>query len=229
MASKSTSPASLPPPSLDIETLRERILTGGSGAANPRGTLTKVASRFAEFARTLSDGDGTSSSSAAEALLTELSLHELEVRKLVMSAQASDRNSARYDAALSRTEGSLASVRADIERLTGDLAKERRTKRNREEYDALARMGNDAHPPMRETRVELERVEAEIEAVRDDVRRARSELLVREKQMRAFLQCLGDLRASLGEEELRKEVGGEDGVATGEEGGGKKRKRQVVS
>ena len=90
-------------------------------------------------------------------------------------------------------------------------------------------MGNDAHPPMRETRVELERVEAEIEAVRDDVRRARSELLVREKQMRAFLQCLGDLRASLGEEELRKEVGGEDGVATGEEGGGKKRKRQVVS
>ena len=50
---------------------------------------------------------------------------------------------------------------------------------------------------------------------------------MREKQMRAFLQCLGDLRASLGEEELRKEVGGEDGS---EEGGGKKkRKRQVVS
>jgi len=39
-------------------------------------------------------------------------------------------------------------------------------------------MGNDAHPPMRETRVELERVEAEIEAFREDVRRARSELLV---------------------------------------------------
>jgi len=31
---------------------------------------------------------------------------------------------------------------------------------------------------MRETRVELERVEAEIEAFREDVRRARSELLV---------------------------------------------------
>jgi len=222
----SNAASSLPPPSLDIETLRERILTGGSGAANPRGTLTKVAGRFAEFARSLSDdGGGASSSSAAEALRTELSLHELEVRKLVMSARASDRNSARYDAALSRTEGSLASVQADIEALTGALARERRTKRNREEYDALARMGNDAHPPVRETRAELERVEAEIQAVRGDVRRARNELLVREKQMRAFLQCLGDLRASLGEEELRKEVAGEGGAAAGD-GGGKKRKRQ---
>ena len=220
MASNAAPP--LPPPSLDIETLRERILTGGSGAANPRGTLTKVAGRLADFVRSLSDGDGASSSSSAEALRTELSLHELEVRKMVMSARASDRNAARYDAALSRTEGSLASVQADIEELAGELAGERLTKRNREEYDALARMGNDAHPPMRETRAELERVEAEIEAVRDDVRRARNELLVREKQMRAFLQCLGDLRTSLGEEELRK-VAGEGGTAAGD--GGKKRKR----
>ena len=46
-----------------------------------------------------------------------------------------------------------------------------------------------------------------------------SELLVREKQMRAFLQV-----PRRSQEEVRKVVGREDGVATGEEGGGKKRK-----
>ena len=60
---------------------------------------------------------------------------------------------------------------------------------------------------------------AEIEAVGDDVRREMSELLVREKQMRAFLQV-----PRRSQEEVRKVVGREDGVATGEEGGGKKRK-----
>ena len=47
--------------------------------------------------------------------------------------------------------------------------------------------------------------------------------------MRAFLQVPRSLRTSLGEEEVRKEVGGENGASTGDEGGGKKRKRQVVS
>mmetsp|Transcript_4600 Transcript_4600/g.8243 ORF Transcript_4600/g.8243 Transcript_4600/m.8243 type:complete len:254 (-) Transcript_4600:485-1246(-) len=213
MTSSSSLNTTAPPPSLSNETLRERILTGG-GTGNARGSLTKVASRYAHFVHSLAlahhddndeNANHASSSAAATALQTELLLHDLEIRKLILSSKASDGNSSRYSSTLSQMQTALATTQSDIESLTSTLANERRVKRHREEYDALAKMGNDQHPPIRTTQKELERVQREIESVEEEVREARWELTARERQMRLFMASLGDLKSTLREEELKEE------------------------
>ncbi|KAL3817269.1 hypothetical protein ACHAXA_007123 [Cyclostephanos tholiformis] len=248
---------------LSHETLRERILTGGGGSVTARGSLSKVASRYAEFLNSLLPRDDDSGSGggagarggppaaaveAARALETELRLHDLEVRKSALSYRAHEANSSRCASAVSSLEGELSSMKDDVERLRMELVRERATRRRREEYDALARIGNssgrddrgDHHPsngggsssslppPARTTKIELENVSREMAKVEGEVARARWELTVREKQIRVVMASLADLGAALGEEETRKRTttmvgslgGNDDDDACDEKGAG---------
>lgn len=157
----------LPPPTVALshETLRERILTGGGGGAvSARGSLAKVASRYAELVHLLKDESSPTSSSATSTIYTppmtkttttttnidvakrafdtELRLYDLEVRKLALSARASNVNSALSARTQSQLESTLLCVRQEVTRLTDQLSQERASKRRREEYDTLAKLGS---------------------------------------------------------------------------------------
>ena len=195
------------------DTLRERILTGGGGAVPPRGSLAKVAGRYADFLRSLRqrpprEGDvgedagapaASPAAATARALETELRLYDLEVRKSALSYRARNDDSSRCASALKSLGGRLSSVRSEVDGLRGELVRERAARRRREEYDALARMGTSSAgggddtavvgggsslPPVRATRMELEDVRREMARVEGEMERARWELTVRERQLR---------------------------------------------
>ena len=172
MAPTTASPPRHPllPPStvaLSHETLRERILTGGGaggGTVSARGSLAKVASRYAELVHLLKDESSHTSSSATATIYTppmtktttmttnidvakrafdtELRLYDLEVRKLALSARASYVNSAMSARTQSQLKSTLLCVRQEVTRLTDQLSQERASKRRREEYDTLAKLGS---------------------------------------------------------------------------------------
>lgn len=242
---------------LDNATLRERILT--SGAGNARGSLTKVASQYRDFIhqvmRTRSDAandDDTNNnnlSTAADNLKTELLLHDLEVRKLILSSQAYAGNSSTYNSTLKNMQSSLSTIQNDIESLATTLLQQRQIHSKRKEYNALAKISNEKHPPIHKTRCELDKVTEQIEQVQSEVEVATAKLHLREKQLRTLMSCLGDLKASLNEEELvkRETVVGSGGdndekkksdekmegeiaaAGRGVGGGGTKRKRDDTS
>ena len=147
------------------DTLRERILTGGGGVVPARGSLAKVAGRYAEFLRSLRqrpprEGDGVGNgdvgedagvpaaappaAAAARALETELRLYDLEVRKSALTYRARNDDSSRCASALKSLEVRLSHVRSEVDDLRGELVRERDARRRREEYDALARMGTSS-------------------------------------------------------------------------------------
>lgn len=207
---------------LDNATLRERILT--SGAGNARGSLTKVASQYREFIHQLmrtksGDTDGTdkdddgannSLADAAATLKTELLLHDLEIRKSILSSQAYSGNSSTYTNTLSQMQSSLTSIQQEIETLTSTLTQQRQVHSRRKEYNALAKIANDKHPPIHKTSAELQEVTKQIQLVEKEVGEASEKLKVREKQLRALMSCLGDLKASLNEEEIVKKTDDEE-------------------
>jgi len=221
------------PPSLSNETLRERILTGG-GTGATRGSLTKVATRYSEFLQSLSsastdgsydDNDTNTATiqSAAAALETELSLHDLEIRKLLLSSQASDYNSSQYTQTLHDMQNTLKTTQADIQSLTSTLVTERQIKSNRAEYNALAKLANDQKlNPVRITQNELNQIEEEINIVQKEVKDVQNELCVKEKLMRCFMSSLGDLTSMLKEEEIRKKKSVMEGSSSSKSDEGKK-------
>jgi len=207
------------PSSLSNETLRERILTGG-GTGATRGSLTKVATRYSEFLQSLSSSASNSTDdntkatiqSAAAALETELSLHDLEIRKLLLSSQAFDYNSSQYTQTLHNMQNTLKSTQLDIQSLTSTLITERQIKSNRAEYNTLAKLANDQKlNPVRITQNELNQIEEEINIVQKEVKDVQYELCVKEKLMRCFMSSLGDLTTMLKEEEIRKKKSAMEG------------------
>eukprot|EP00986_Skeletonema_menzelii_P002766 scaffold790_cov149-Skeletonema_menzelii.AAC.11 len=223
-------------------TLRERILT--SGAGNARGSLTKVASQYREFIHQLmrtksssngSDDNGANNNLAAAAatLKTELLLHDLEIRKATLSSQAYSGNSSTYTTTLSQMQSSLSSIQQEIETLSSTLIQQRQIHSRRKEYNALAKIANEQHPPIHKTNAELEEVKEQILLVEREVGEATEKLKVREKQLRTLMSCLGDLKASLNEEGIVKKTDeDEEGCVAEEEAEAppaKKRKRDDTS
>jgi hypothetical protein len=204
--STSAPPSATPPVALTNETLRQRILIGGSkpDAAPPRGTLAKAASRFRDVTAALRADDAPTVVDATAALRNDLALHDLEMRKLFLSARAYDAASSKSRASLSTMTSRQTSIQNDIESLTVELNHQKRIRRNREEYNTLAKMINVAHPAAAKTREDLKIVQEEIDRTKLEVERAQWEISVKERQVRAFMASLGDLREILRDEDWRK-------------------------
>eukprot|EP00956_Cyclotella_meneghiniana_P032338 scaffold88416_cov54-Cyclotella_meneghiniana.AAC.2 len=238
MTSDKSSPTALPPATLTNETLRQRILIGGSkpDAAPPRGTLAKAASRFRELSSALQSADTNGVEDATTALRSELALHDLEMRKLFLSAKAYDAAASQSRASLSTMTSSRTSIQSDIETLTAELNHQKRIKRNREEYNTLAKMMNSSHPAATKTRMDLKAVQEEIARTKEEVERAKWEVSVKEKQIRVVMTSLGDLREVLRDEDWRKRRSdealstvadakdGEDGCVADDDEGNKRTK-----
>lgn len=200
-------------PTLTNDTIRQRILIGGSQplAASHRG-LAKAACHFHHLTTALQSDTSDEVEVAATALRSELALHDLEMRKLFLTTRAYDAASSKSKASLSTMTSSQTSIQSDIETLTAALNHEKKIRKNREEYNTLAKMINASHPPAKKTREDLKRVQEEISRTTEEVERAQWEIGIREKQVRLFMTSLGDLREVLRDEDWRKEA-----VATSDE------------
>ena len=95
---------------------------------------------------------------------------------------------------------------------------------------------NDKLPPIHTSQIELSRIQNEINTVQQEVQGALLELHVREKQMRVFMACLGDLKSTLKEEDVKKQssvsvsnTSKKEGKLAVDEVKGTKRKRDDVA
>ena len=93
---------------------------------------------------------------------------------------------------------------------------------------------NDKLPPIHTSQIELSRIQNEINTVQQEVQGALLELHVREKQMRVFMACLGDLKSTLKEEDVKKQSSvsnnsKKEGKLAVDEVKGTKRKRDDVA
>ena len=77
---------------------------------------------------------------------------------------------------------------------------------------------NDKLPPIHTSQIELSRIQNEINTVQQEVQGALLELHVREKQMRVFMACLGDLKSTLKEEDVKKQSSVSVGTNSKKEG-----------
>jgi hypothetical protein len=143
----------MPPPTVALshETLRERILTtgGGGGTVPARGSLAKVASRYAELVQSIAAASTTTTTMtknnidvAKRAFDIELRLYDIEVRKLALAARAANVNSTMSVKTQGQLENTLHGAQREVASLTEQLSQERASKRRREEYDTLAKLGS---------------------------------------------------------------------------------------
>jgi len=184
------------PPPLDNDAMQERLLMH-------KGSLTRCVSRYREFAEqvlvpplTEKCMDFSSIDSTADDLIRDLKRHDIEMRKLTLSANAANDQLIFYSSTTESTLSSISKINGEINKLKLSLSHEKMVKKNREEYEALAKMASP-FPARRETEEKLKLIQVEMDDVSRREESAIKELEVREKQFQLFVQSLFDLKSSL--------------------------------
>jgi uncharacterized small protein (DUF1192 family) len=157
--------------------------------------------------------------SASNQLTREIKLHDLEMKKMALGAQAAQAELSYYDSIGEKTQNSIANVREEIEKLRADLAQETKVRKNREEYEALAKMASDREPS-RDTKRKLEVIHSEMEKIRNDTDKRQRKLDVKGKQFHLLSQCIADLKNGLEEDKIRAQVEKAAKQNVSSEGGG---------
>jgi len=202
------------------EILHRRMVTReGGGVEIQCGTLSKAASQFQKFVRhalSLSENGTNNKVVSTEetekivaSLKRELLLHGIEMSKMKFISRSVDTELREYDRLQQEMEESISRNRSDIESLHNQLKHEKLVRRNREEYEAMAKLAT-VHPPRRETNFKLEAIRKKITDIREEEKKLDKYLEIREKQFQLLLQSIFDLKSTLSEEDKDEQIQGEE-------------------
>ena len=177
-----------------------------------RGSLSKCAIRLRDFFKAtkaveFSRNEETVSALklSANHLAREIRLHELDMKKMALGVQAAEAELLYYDDIEEDTQKTISAIRDEIESLRSSLVNETKIRKNREEYEALAKMASE-RPSSRKTKRKIEEIEAEMGDIHKDIAQVQKKLDVKEKQFLLLVRSVADLKNGLGEDEEREKV-----------------------
>lgn len=238
-------PPNKPISTIDNSVYIERLITKeGQMLVPQRGTLSKCAIRYRDFLyeiqqlllSTAGNNDPTEEVEEKERqiittttmdkinkikkeLIAELKLHNLEMAKIALSSKAKRSELQHYDKTSLDTHGSIVKIKREIGALKDKLEYERKVRKNREEYEELAKMASKREAAF-VTKRKLERVYSDIQDLEGKEEVADGMIEMRRKQFRGLMQNIFDLKNSLEEDEARKDLEKElDGTCSGVGGG----------
>ena len=202
----------------EMDVLRKRLITKECGCdIFERGHLSSCVSRFREYAHSalLSDNKNIKKRQHSqpeiaqelkkmkERLRRELMLHKIEMKKLDLMDKTADIELRDYKASIVEVNQSIDKLKHDIETMKQTHATEKRVRRNREQYEFLAKEANK-HPLCAETQNKLEKLQVEINMVVEDDNKINRDLKIKEKQTHLLMQSIFDLKTTLIEEKKDK-------------------------
>eukprot|EP00557_Chaetoceros_sp_GSL56_P001110 CAMPEP_0176487744 /NCGR_PEP_ID=MMETSP0200_2-20121128/6309_1 /TAXON_ID=947934 /ORGANISM="Chaetoceros sp., Strain GSL56" /LENGTH=208 /DNA_ID=CAMNT_0017884621 /DNA_START=76 /DNA_END=702 /DNA_ORIENTATION=+ len=197
---------------IDIEVLKERFITKeGQHLVATRGSLSKCAIRLLEFSKAVHDHQQNSIDeksidsikTIANDLIREIKLHDLEMKKLAMGAQAMEAEISHYQSISEKTRSSIENSRQDVEKLKVELERESKVRKNRQEYEELAKMTSERAPSRFSKRKLLEENE-EIEKIRLEQEKIKRKLAMKGKQFHLLMQTIEDLKRDVDEDTTSK-------------------------
>lgn len=227
---KSESTTNVKPLAVDNDIFRQRLLTKEGGDIAGRGQLSDCVTRFRSYTHqawqtfssqneptlpTVTDSNEEDRSKSGkrkmfhqlksinETLKNDLMLHRLEMKKMALMAKTAEVELQDYEKVRMQVNDSIGKLRSEIDGLNQLHTMEKRVRRNREQYELLAKEANQ-RPPCGDTESKLAKLNEEIKAVREEDNKVTRELKLKEKQTQLLMQSIFDLKSTLVEDENEK-------------------------
>jgi Tho complex subunit 7 len=188
-------------PALSNDTIQKRLLTGASTKGGARGSLTRCVAKLGSLhARLNTPGGSTDQEIQAikEELKREVRLFQVEMRKwviMIQSAQQELRDATAQERAMATA---VEAKQNEIQDLRDQAVKVARTRICWQEYETLAKLARQ-RSPRRVLQAKMEKANADLEKTKRQLYETAAESKVREKQFHLLIQCMLDLKRSLGE------------------------------
>jgi hypothetical protein len=184
--------------------LQERLLTGLGVPGGARGSLTKLASSVF-LAVGSGSGSGNVSAATKAAALRDVRLHQLEMTKLLLTVQRTDRDLAA--ARQEKTHDTSKDGRPSVSDLKRQLQNVRQCCAAEREYEAVASVVLQKHVRSKKSLSrEIAKLKKELAGKRKQLAAAKATVQLRTAQFHLLQRSLHDMQQSLqGEEPFDKE------------------------
>ena len=138
-------------------------------------------------------------------VINALKLHDLEMRKVALGCKATVSELQYYEVIAKETNESILQIKREIETLREKLNHEKKVRKNREEYEGLAKQASKRSPAL-VTKRKLKQVHSDIKELEMKRRKTNERIEMRRKQFQGLMQSIFDLKNSLDEDDARKEI-----------------------
>jgi len=176
--------------------IRQRLI-----AKEPTLKLKKITQKFLNFASSQSSDECTK---IYHELLGMLLQFQFNVSKDQIVANTSEREIDYYDKLYQERTRDIERVKTEIAQLKIELDKEKQIRKNKEEYESLAKIIND-YPTRSETEKEISELKRGLEALEDESSSLNTKIELRSKQFQLFLHAVQELQTELQEEQEAEE------------------------
>ncbi|KAJ8678971.1 hypothetical protein QAD02_014758 [Eretmocerus hayati] len=176
----------------DEEVIRRRLLIDGDGIGDDR-RLNVLLKSFIKWVNN-PDVDHI----LHERMIAQLAQCEFAQRKSRLVSSMSDQELKNYEDLSSQIDVEIEEAKKSIERTKLDLQDAKRVRKNRIEYDVLAKVINE-QPDRRETDIKLATLQTELGKLKEKSQHLEEKLEMRRKQFHVLISSIHSLQAMLDE------------------------------
>ncbi|XP_018967786.2 THO complex subunit 7 homolog [Cyprinus carpio] len=181
----------------DDEVIRKRLLIDGDGAGDDRriNVLMKSFTKWCHSSFSPEEGF-----SQYQRMVTSLAQCEFSMGKTLLVYDMNLKEMENYEAIYADIEKSITSAHEKIAECKKEIQRAKRIRKNRQEYDALARVIKQ-HPDRHETLKQLEALDKELQELSHIKENVEDKLELRKKQFHVLLTTIQELQQTLENDE----------------------------
>uniref|UniRef100_A0A8C1VWK2 THO complex 7 n=2 Tax=Cyprinus carpio TaxID=7962 RepID=A0A8C1VWK2_CYPCA len=181
----------------DDEVIRKRLLIDGDGAGDDRriNVLMKSFTKWCHSSFSPEEGF-----SQYQRMVTSLAQCEFSMGKTLLVYDMNLKEMENYEAIYADIEKSITSAHEKIAECKKEIQRAKRIRKNRQEYDALARVIKQ-HPDRHETLKQLEALDKELQQLSHIKENVEDKLELRKKQFHVLLTTIQELQQTLENDE----------------------------
>jgi len=179
------------------EVMKMRLLVDGDGTGDDR-RLNLLLKTFIKWCN--ADEEVSSSEQTYQRMLTQLANVEWNMTKSRLAADMNEAELRNYEGLHEKVEEGIVSGREDIDSTKTDLVEAKRIRKNRMEYDALAKV-IQTHPDRETSGARLETVQAELTSLKEREQALEDKLDMRKKQFHVLVSTIHQLQSLLDADE----------------------------
>ncbi|EDO43898.1 predicted protein [Nematostella vectensis] len=178
----------------DDEVIRKRLLIDGEGVGDDR-RITTLMKTFVKWCNSTDDDNDAS----YQKLLAQLAQCEFAMGKTEMVHAMNERETENYEKAYKEVEQSITHAYEEIATCKTNLQEAKRIRRNKQEYDALAKEITK-HPERQETTRQISELEKDLNSLTETKESLVSKLELRKKQFYLLINTIHELQRMIDDE-----------------------------
>ncbi|KAK7503354.1 hypothetical protein BaRGS_00005275 [Batillaria attramentaria] len=184
----------------DDDVIRRRLLIDGEGGNDDK----RLNNLLKTFVRWYSSPDDEDSQNTYQRMLSMLAQCEYTMEKSVQVHAMNLREQENYEKLTKDIETKIQEATTKIAECKVELQQAKRIRKNRQEYDALAKVIQQ-HPDRQETTRQLQSLDKELKSLADTKEKLEEKLELRRKQFLVLITSIHELQRILEEDEKKEE------------------------